>query len=43
MVGKSSSLQGVAATLDDVVGLKIDPSGGSSRTTFLAKRECYFL
>jgi hypothetical protein len=35
----SSSLEG-ATTTTDLMGLEIDPRGGSSRSTFLAKREC---
>jgi hypothetical protein len=40
VAGGSSSLEGVATTTTNLMGSKIDPRGGSSRSTFLAKREC---
>ena len=43
MVEKSSSSEGAATSMDDVVGSKTDPARGSSRSTFLAQRECWFL
>jgi hypothetical protein len=39
VAGGSSSSEG-AATTTDLMGSEIDPRGGSSRSTFLAKREC---
>ena len=39
VVGKSSVLEGATTTTDNVVGSEIGPGGGSSRSTFLSKRE----
>jgi hypothetical protein len=36
----SSSLEGPTTTTTYLMGLEIDPGGGSSRSTFFAKREC---
>ena len=39
--GKSSNSEGVVVAAENMVVLKTDPRGrGSSRNTFLAKREC---
>jgi hypothetical protein len=40
VAGGSSSLEGTTTTTTDLMGSKIDPGGGSSKSTFLAKREC---
>jgi hypothetical protein len=40
IAGGSSSSEGATTTATDLMGSKIDPGGGSSRNTFLAKREC---
>ena len=40
VIGEASSTKGVATTVDDMMGLEADLSGGS-RSTSLAKRECY--
>jgi hypothetical protein len=40
VAGGSSSSEGAATTTTDLMGSEIDPGGGSSRSTFLAKREC---
>jgi hypothetical protein len=40
VVGGSSSLEGATTTTTNLMGSEIDPGGGSSRSTFLAKREC---
>jgi hypothetical protein len=40
VAGGSSSSEGAATAAADLMGSKIDPGGGSSRSTFLAKREC---
>lgn len=40
-VGKSSSLEGSTTIVENVVVKETNPGGrGSSRSTFLAKREC---
>jgi len=39
--GKSSSIEGATTTTENVVVLKTNSGGrGSSKSTFLAKREC---
>jgi hypothetical protein len=40
VAGGSSSSEGASTTTTNLMGSKIDPRGGSSRSTFLAKREC---
>jgi hypothetical protein len=40
--GGASSSEGETTTTDGMMGLETDPGGGS-RSTSLAKRECYFL
>jgi hypothetical protein len=39
-VGGSSNSEGAATATAYLIGSEIDPGGGSSRSTFLAKREC---
>jgi hypothetical protein len=39
---EASSSEGATTTTDEMMGLETD-SGGGSRSTSLAKRECYFL
>jgi hypothetical protein len=43
VAGMSSSSEGVAIVVADLMGSEIDPRGGSSKSTFLTKRECYLL
>jgi hypothetical protein len=38
--GGSSSLEGAITATTDLMGSEIDPRRGSSRSNFLAKREC---
>jgi trimethylamine:corrinoid methyltransferase-like protein len=40
VAGGSSSSEGAAIAATNLMGLEIDPEGGSFRSTFLAKREC---
>jgi hypothetical protein len=40
VAGGSSSSKGAATSAADLIGSEIDPGGGSSRSTFIAKREC---
>jgi hypothetical protein len=40
VAGGSSNSKGATTAVADLMGLEIDPGGGSSRSTFLAKREC---
>jgi hypothetical protein len=40
VAGGSSSSEGAVIAAADLMGSEIDPGGGSSKSTFLAKREC---
>jgi hypothetical protein len=40
VAGGSSSAEGAAISTTELIGSVIDPGGGSSRSTFLTKREC---
>jgi hypothetical protein len=40
VAGGSSNSEGPTTTTTNLMGSKIDPRGGSSRSTFLAKKEC---
>jgi hypothetical protein len=43
VVEGSSISKGAATTAADLMRSEVDPGGGSSKGTFLAKRECYLL